>query len=199
MRICHLISGDLWAGAEVMAFNLLRELRKFPDLDLSVIIFNESRLAGELSAQKIAVWVLDEHRESFPRLVLKVRGFLRRHFPQVIHSHRYKENILGFLGKCRRAKMVATQHGMPESGNSTRGLSSRLVARVNGYLLSRCFDRVVGVSSNIQEHLRNCGARPDRLRVINNGIEIPDLLPGKGGRRSWSVRQGGFSRLKAIH
>lgn len=177
LKVCHLISGDLWAGAEVMAFNLLRELRKFSDLELSIVIFNESRLAEELRGEKIAVWVLDEHRISFPRLVLKVRGFLRGRFPQVIHSHRYKENILAFFAKGRRAKMVATQHGMPETGNGPRGLSARLVARVNGYLLSRCFDRVVGVSSNIQDHLLSCGTRPDRLRVINNGIEIPALLP----------------------
>jgi glycosyltransferase involved in cell wall biosynthesis len=179
MRICHLISGDLWAGAEVMAFNLLRELRKLPNLDLSVIIFNEGRLAEELNGQKIALWVLDEHRESFPRIVLKVRALLRKRLPQIIHSHRYKENILAFLGKSPRTKMVATQHGMPETRNGIPRFSSRLVERINGYLLSRCFDRVVGVSWNIEDYFLNCGFKPDRLRVINNGIEIPDLLPRK--------------------
>ncbi len=41
MGICHLISGDLWGGAGVVPFSLLRELGKFAahDLDVSPGIF----------------------------------------------------------------------------------------------------------------------------------------------------------------
>lgn len=177
LKVCHLISGDLWAGAEVMAFNLLRELRKYPDLDLSVIILNESRLAEELRSLKMAIRVLDERRESFPKIALEVRAFMRQGVPHVIHSHRYKENIVAFFAKGGGARMVATQHGMPETGHGSSGAASRLVAGVNSYLLSRRFDRVVGVSSNIQDHFLSRGTRPDRLCVIHNGIELPELHP----------------------
>ena len=40
MKVCHIISGDLWAGAEAMTCNLLRGLNEYPDIDLSAILFN---------------------------------------------------------------------------------------------------------------------------------------------------------------
>ena len=113
MHVSHLISGDLWAGAEVMAWNLLKELRRFPDLELSVALLNEGRLARELRTHGLEVRVLDEAKLSFPRLLLAVRAFMREKSPHVIHSHRYKENILAFFTRGAgngRACLVATQH-----------------------------------------------------------------------------------------
>jgi len=49
LKICHLISGDHWAGAEVMAFQLLSGLNTLPGIDLFVILLNKGRLSDELS------------------------------------------------------------------------------------------------------------------------------------------------------
>lgn len=97
MRVCHIVSGDLWAGAEVMAWNLLKELQKFPDLEISAALLNDGRLARELRTRNLEVRVFDEAKLSFPRLLLAVRAFMREKSPHIIHSHRYKENILVFF------------------------------------------------------------------------------------------------------
>ena len=44
--ICHVISGDRWAGAEVQAATLIRALCRNADLRVSAIVLNEGRLAG---------------------------------------------------------------------------------------------------------------------------------------------------------
>jgi len=44
IKILHIISGDLWAGAEVMEFNLIRSLRTRSDLAITVILLNEGNL-----------------------------------------------------------------------------------------------------------------------------------------------------------
>jgi L-malate glycosyltransferase len=175
LKVCHLISGDLWAGAEVMVFSLLRELQELPELELSVVVLNEGRLAEELRNLEIVMRVIDERRVSFPKLVLEARAFMRQRSFQVIHSHRYKENIITFLARGRQAKAVATQHGMPETGHGMFSIASQFVSKIDCYLLSKRFDKLVGVSSNIQRHFLGCGARPDRLCVIHNGISLPRI------------------------
>ena len=49
-----------------MACHLLKHLRSFPDLELTVILLNEGRLARELRAAGLPVQVVDESRHSFP-------------------------------------------------------------------------------------------------------------------------------------
>jgi L-malate glycosyltransferase len=181
MRVCHLISGDLWAGAEVMAWNLLKELQKFPDLDLSVVLLNRGRLADELVSHGVDVQVFDERELSFPRLLAAVRAFLRSKSPQVIHSHRYKENILAFLSRGAgkgRAGLVATQHGMSEAGHGNPSPTAWIVSKLNRHVLSRRFDRVVGVSRDIrQSFIHKLGFSSEKTVVIHNGIEVPAANP----------------------
>jgi len=49
LKVCHILSGDLWAGAEVMSYHLLSELNGAPDVQLSVLILNEGRLSRDLA------------------------------------------------------------------------------------------------------------------------------------------------------
>jgi len=200
MRVCHLISGDLWAGAEVMAWNLLRELQKFPDLDLSAVLLNEGRLARELRTRSIEVRVLDEVKLNFPRLFIAVRAFMREKSPHVIHSHRYKENILAFFTRGAaqsRARLVATQHGMPEIGHGSSGAAGWLVSKMNRHVLSRRFDRVVGVSQDIRQNfIEQLGFSSERTIVIHNGIALPDPQPQSGTSRAMVV--GSAGRLFAV-
>jgi L-malate glycosyltransferase len=116
LKIWHIISGDLWAGAEVMACTLLRELNRNPDVNLSVILLNNGRLAEELRTDGIGILIFDENNHSFSSLLGQIRNQLRTNSPDIIHAHRYKENLLAFLaiqGICRPA-LISTLHGLPE-------------------------------------------------------------------------------------
>ena len=43
LRICQILSGDLWAGAEVMAFNLIKALAKtHPPDEMHVVLLNHN-------------------------------------------------------------------------------------------------------------------------------------------------------------
>lgn len=58
MRICHLASGDLWAGAEVQIAALLAALRRFQDIQVTAVLLNEGRLMDELHSTGIPVTLL---------------------------------------------------------------------------------------------------------------------------------------------
>jgi len=62
MRICHLASGDLWAGAEVQVLNVCRGLLDTGAVDVSAIILNNGRLANELRSVGVDVSVMDEQK-----------------------------------------------------------------------------------------------------------------------------------------
>lgn len=180
LKVVHVISGDLWAGAEAMACNLLSCLNGYPDLALSVVLLNEGRLADGLREQGVTVHVIDERRHSFGEIVRASRALLRASPPDVIHSHRYKENILTLLaaGPGSRIRLVATQHGLPEFIGKKSPLAARFISRVNFHILSRYFTKTVAVSESVRKFLvREHGFRPENVEVIHNGIALPDAVP----------------------
>ncbi len=171
------MSGDLWAGAEAMVFHLLKGLLRYRDLQLSAILLNEGKLAARVRGLDIPVTVLDEGREPFPRILAEVRRTLQRESPDIIHSHRYKENITACIASRFRgnARLIATQHGMPEIHGGKDSLSRRLTLRLNFFLLARLFRTTVAVSEDIRDRfVSSFGFPEDRVQVIHNGIEIPE-------------------------
>jgi glycosyltransferase involved in cell wall biosynthesis len=188
LRILHVLSGDLWAGAEVMACQLLTGLSSGNSCELVAVILNEGQVADELRHQGIRVTVLDESRRSFAGLILGLRKVLRRNRPDIIHSHRYKENILAFIASLSQkgVSLVSTQHGMPEVQGKKPSLKGRLKRGANYSLLSRRFDRLVAVSDEMkQTFVRDMGFVSEKVPVIHNGIELPAWQgrPGPMGGR----------------
>jgi len=59
LKIIHILSGDLWAGAEVQAYNLLRQLKPNKYM-VEVILFNKGVLEDNLINSKIDVHIIDE-------------------------------------------------------------------------------------------------------------------------------------------
>jgi glycosyltransferase involved in cell wall biosynthesis len=185
IHVCHIISGDLWAGAEVMDYCLLKNLKRYKDLGLSAILLNEGRLADEIRRLGIPVDVVDETRRSFIQLIRDTRRILDWRSPRIVHSHRYKENILAFLSSKNKNSihLVSTQHGMPESIGANRNPKYMLLHKLNISLFMKSFKRVIAVSGDIQDILINKYGFPgNKITVIHNGTDIPEESPIKRER-----------------
>jgi glycosyltransferase involved in cell wall biosynthesis len=176
LRVCHVISGDLWAGAEVMGYHLIKKLIKYDDLELSVLLLNDNKLATEIRRLGIPVDIVDETRKNFFFLILAARKILERRSPHIIHSHRYKENMLAFLSAKSQngTQLVSTQHGMPEAGGRNLNIKYFLLGKLNIRLLSKSFKKLVVVSDDMRNILIHKHAFPEgKIIVIHNGTEIP--------------------------
>ncbi|MGH7773434.1 MAG: glycosyltransferase family 4 protein [Candidatus Binatia bacterium] len=180
LKICHLISGDLWGGAEVMAFHLLNGLQALPGVDLFVILLNEGRLSEELHGLGIPTYVINESKRSFAEIAWIATEIVRKRAPRIIHSHRYKENILSYLIANTLAKdavLVSTQHGMPEFYGGFPSMVHRLKSALHYRLVASRFERMVAVSLDIKESLvRDYGFQEKRIQIIHNGISIPETI-----------------------
>jgi glycosyltransferase involved in cell wall biosynthesis len=184
--VCHLISGDLWAGAEVQMYTVMEALRDCPEFELMAVTLNEGTLADKLREIGVRVAVFEESRLRFSQIRRNLQGFLEQNKPAILHSHRYKENILGGLAK-RSGKvkyLVQTVHGMGEPFRGIKQLRSQAYSLINTYVTMRYFDRIIAVSDDIHRKLLRY-ISPDTIVTIHNAIDPDALIPT---RNAESVR-----------
>ena len=148
--VLHVFSGDLWAGAEVMIYNLLSQLKNYPEVNAIALSLNEGILTGKLRNNGIETHVISESNYSLPQICLKALKLFKKRKIDVIHSHRYKENLLALiLGKKLRAnKLIATMHGLFENpvqgGNGRPSISFK--TKADYFLLNSFFTNIIAVS-----------------------------------------------------
>ena len=95
INVLHIASGDLWAGAEVQLFTLAKALNNKQDINISVVLLNHGTLEQKLLRNGINVIVLDESALNGFQILWRLFTAIREIQPDVIHTHRVKENILG--------------------------------------------------------------------------------------------------------
>lgn len=196
MRICHIISGDLWAGAEIMNYRLIKGHQKFKNLEISAILLNEGKLAEGLRELGIPVTVVDESRLNTFQIAKKIREIVMHASPDIVHSHRTKENILAYFATKldKRIQLVCTQHGMPEPlCIKMKRLQHVILSKYHLYILLKHFRYVIAVSEDIRTKIiQQYGFQKGKVLLIHNGTEIPkyyspnrknnDFVIGSAGR-----------------
>jgi glycosyltransferase involved in cell wall biosynthesis len=184
MKILHILSGDLWAGAEVMARNLLQGLQNCSGMELQAVLLNGGRPAREIQCLGIPTIILDEQKKSFWSLLSGLRRVINIYEPDVLHSHRYKENLLAYLATrgTKKTGLIRTQHGMPEGLGKPFSLKAAILRQINLSALTRCFGFTVAVSEEMKSSLvSDFQLSPKKVEVIRNGIKLPELWGGKKG------------------
>lgn len=183
-----------------MAFNLLTSLKKRYPVRLTAIILNRGMLSAAVERLGITTVVIEESKASFLRVFLRLRDVVRDISPQIIHSHRYKENLLAYLVSSlkSRPRLVATQHGMPERYTTAKRPLISLKERTNYWIISRKFDKAVAVSHEMKDSLiTQHGLNKSKLRVIHNGIEIPENIQPKSNGIPFAIGSAGrFTPVK---
>jgi len=191
LRICHVASADLWAGAEVQMAGLLQELKAFPDLELSAVLLNRGRLFEELITRGIPVTVYDEAHLNSWQIFRSVRSYFKEWFPNVVHTHGYKENIIGGTAAKYSTVPVSIQtvHGLEERLSGWKRTKMGLYSRLNNLVTRWTSQRIIGVSEEIRDVVRRKFPKTEVI-CIHNGIDVMRVTPSLGGeakRRDLSI------------
>jgi len=179
LRIMQLASGDLWAGAEVQFFTLCRALHERSDVALHVVVLNEGELAARLRDIGAAPVVLDETRLSALQVFGALLRLMRQWRPQVLHTHRIKENVVGGLAAALlRIPSLRTQHGADEAATSRLDLRRQLIRLLDvgtGRLMQK---RVVAVTEDLRSKLL-ADYPSTHVVTVPNGIafDVLDAAP----------------------
>lgn len=176
LKVLHIISGDLWAGAEVQAYTLLTALKDH--CDLYVVVLNHGELAHKLKLANIAIEIIDEQKTSSFNILRRLITVIRATKPDIIHTHRQKENILTSIANIiaakapwKRTRSLRTTHGAPE--HSANGLKKVIVWLDN--ITGKYFqDAVIAVSKDLAQKLQSTFPT-QHIHIIENGINSHTL------------------------
>jgi glycosyltransferase involved in cell wall biosynthesis len=142
---------------------------------VSAVILNEGILANKLREAGIEVVVLDETKLNGGRILVKLIQVIRSQRPDVIHTHRMKENI---LGSC--AALIA---GNIPSLRSVHGVLKQPpnfhIPKQIFYFLNRFTGRfmqksIISVSKPLTKILVKDFPR-SKIRIIENGVDVEDI------------------------
>jgi len=194
LKVLHVASGDLWAGAEVQLFTLAKALHTRADISVCVVLLNYGRLEQELYNAGINVFVLDESKLSGLRILSLLVQTIREQNPDVVHTHRLKENILGSIAAfiAGRTPSMSTMHGAPEHPPSWWEFRKRILFSLNAFCMRFLQQKVIAVSDDLAEILRK-EFPAEHIRVIENGIDLSVI---HNERVSRPAKQGIYSQFE---
>jgi len=177
LRVMHIISGDLWAGAEVQAFTLLQQLQS--NVQLHVIVLNNGELSQRLEALSIAVTIVPESELSSVDIIREFSRIIREFEPDILHTHRQKENIFGSIANCwaaifrgKRAKSLRTTHGAPEFAPQGK---QRIQVWLDNFVGRHVQQAVIAVSEELALKLATIFPTK-KIHIIRNGVNQANLL-----------------------
>jgi len=204
LKVLHIISGDLWAGAEVQAFTLVTSLQH--QCDIVVALMNHGELENRLLDAGVKTVVIDERSHSGLQIARQLVTLIKHFRPDIIHTHRKKENILGSLANIlasknpwRRIKSVRTTHGADEY--KTQGLK-KLIATLDNFCGEHLQDAIISVSHDLAAKLQHRFS-PRKIHVIENGVDVDKLRavePAKDLRKNYENHRhiGIIGRLEPV-
>jgi len=172
INLCHIASGDLWAGAEVQVCNIIQGLINTNKYCITAIIMNHGVLIEKLKKMNIDVYLVDEAKHSLVKQIFMMRKIIRKNKIQLIHSHRYKENIFAGIIKLisfKNIKLIKTQHGTFDVIKGISSYTMRIYRALDLICTKYLFHKIVGVSDDISNQFREI-IRKNKILTISNSI-----------------------------
>ncbi|OQY13078.1 MAG: hypothetical protein B6I30_03550 [Desulfobacteraceae bacterium 4572_187] len=180
-NMIHIISGDLWAGAEVQVFHTIFNLhRQYSFFSCVVIVFNDGILSSRLQEAGIKCIVIDETKNNGLKMLWVMCRWFVGLKPKIVHVHAYKEHIFGKLAcllSHSRAKIVRTFHGMsepPKGLSFFRSLKPKVVHKIEKFFMKNC--NIIAVSKDLEEFLSSSFPNAS-VTQIYNGMPVPEMDP----------------------
>lgn len=178
INILYLITDSGTGGAENILLSLIKGLDKgrysvnlFSLLGPGPLIAKAKKLGIEAVSLKM--------KTKFDLIsLLKIFFYLRGKRVDILHTHLYHSNIIGyFLKKWKKIPIfLYTSHGLPIKKNSPLSLCNNLIMR-------RANQQIIAVSFDVKRKLINYGkVKPEKITVIHNGTDVGEFLPSEGGK-----------------
>lgn len=173
LSVMHIASGDLWAGAEVQLATLARAQSNLPGVSVTVLLMNHGRLARELIQSNIEVIVLDESKFNGFSILKRITQIMRQTRPDVVHTHRIKENVLGSIAARLAGNIpcLRTAHGAAEHPPSWRKPAQWLNLWLDNACARWLQTRTIAVSRDLADQLR-VSLPAGKIVTIENGIDL---------------------------
>ena len=151
---------------------LLKGLARKKELLLSAILLNEGRLAEEARCCGVDVKVIPESKKNFLEIFAVAAQYLQGKDIRILHSHRYKENLLAALlaWRCKVPFVVRSQQGLAEPYGGFKRHKQALLHLLDRIVARYATDRLICASDDLRnEFLRY--VEPQKVVTIHNAVD----------------------------
>jgi glycosyltransferase involved in cell wall biosynthesis len=187
-RVLHLVSSGGLYGAEQVILNLARSESTISYVGaLNNVHRPNLEVIDEAKNRALRTVVFDSQGRADLHTVLEVRRFLKKYGIDILHTHGYKSDIVGFCAtRFTTTRWVATNHVWHPMGGKLK-----LYESVDAFVL-RFAARVVAVSREIRRDLIHRNVPAGKIRVVDNGIEVDRFRakPAPALRAEFKIREG---------
>jgi glycosyltransferase involved in cell wall biosynthesis len=172
LRVAHLYSSLGIYGAERWASTLIKYL-DVAAVDTMVITVG-TKPGATLFRDFLAKQGVRTEHIAIPgklslRAVRALRAMLQRECIDILHTHGFKSDALGYLATRGRkeVKLISTQHGWAAG----EGVRIRMYESI-GRIFLRAFDRIYPLSPALRDDLIARGFAREQVKLIVNGVDI---------------------------
>lgn len=179
MRVCFLLSGAIFGGAESVLLQLVSALNKN---EIICILFAHGTLYDQLMKLGVRTYYLNESTNHNINLIINIRKILIKEDISIIHSHCIKESIIAGIATIGvRTKNIATVHGIDEfsSTNIIKRLYNSFKQELQRVIFALRYKAVVIVSPSLIKYFERYNIR-NKITVIRNGIIKQEKKVSKG-------------------
>ena len=202
LRIVHLIETLSPGGAERLLHTNLKHLDKerFSHTVLTVFARNEHwRAPLESLGARVASLNCHGYRDALSG-VRRMRGWLRRERPHLLHTHLWAANVIGRIaGRLTGVPVVSSIHGAdyePEAwadGSEVSGWKRLGVRELDSWTARFGCERMVAVSEYVRQSIhRHLGFPLKRIELIYNPIDVEELARPPARSRAEILRDLGW-------
>jgi len=188
-RVLHLVSSIGLFGAERVILTLAQHNAKV----ISIVGALNNRhnphleVVDEARRNGLETFIFDSFGPFDPFTIGRLRRYLKETRVDILHTHNYKSDIIGFLATCGlHCRWVATNHVW-------HGRDEKLkVYEAIDALILRFAERVFTVSAAIKDDLVSRRISPERVRVIDNCIDLEKFkidFDREGFRQSLGIEE----------
>lgn len=182
VRVLHVITGDLYAGAERVQELLAARLPEFGyDVSFACLkegTFQQRLVAGTLDVSSIVMRSRFDLAQPPRRLVQYVRSCNA----QIIHTHTVRGALLGAIAAAVTGVPLVHHVHSPTARDTTRRFTNQLNAFVEKLSLQRA-KALIPVSNSLAHHLSQSGYSSQPICTVHNGVPASDLsvqaVPGR--------------------
>lgn len=190
--VTHIISGDLWAGAEAQVYQLISGLCANGQIIPTAVVFNPGILYDKLHGLGMEVSIASETELSPWGQVLKIRDHLKTHGADIVHTHGFKENVLGTIAQhlARVPRSLRTAHGNPETALTWKRPTKKLTQIFDDGIARFGQNVIVAVSRQLESTLSE--KYPGKTVRISNFIDLQASGPAPSQTSSFENRSAPY-------
>lgn len=175
IRVLQLGSSTGLYGAERWILALVKHFQ-VAQIESTVSVIQDTpgptpALCAQAARSGIPTQVFESHGKLSLSAIGQLRRFIRGHGIDILHTHGYKTDIIGYLAALGTdCKIIATPHGWGKDA----GAKLQLYEALDRFVF-RFLDAVVPLSADLYEGLSRSPGVAKRLRMIRNGVDLSEV------------------------